>query len=229
LLGVIQLAGQTVAIVTSHITFMVPYGLSIAASVRVGNNLGANEPAMAALSAKTSLIIGGVFAVTVSVIIVSLKGVLPLVFSNDSDVVMLASNLLLILSLEHLTDAMQCVAGGILCGCGHQVYGAVMNLIGCYAIALPIAIFLMLRTYLKSAGAWWSMLIGTSFQTIVFLLKILLMDWKKETQKAQDRAGVENLESEHPSGKAGGPGECTQILCEEHGKCLQGLSGESKT
>ncbi|KAK3588460.1 hypothetical protein CHS0354_025117 [Potamilus streckersoni] len=194
LLGVIQLAGQTVAMVISYMAFMVPYGVSIAASVRVGNNLGANEPAMAALSARISLIIGGLFAVTISVIIVSLRGVLPLVFSNDSDVVMLARNLLLILSLEHLTDAMQCVAGGVLCGCGHQVYGAVMNFFGCYAIALPVAIFLMLRTYLMAAGAWWSMLMGTLFKTIAFLLKILLMDWKKEAQKAQDRAGVEHSE-----------------------------------
>ncbi|KAL3847991.1 hypothetical protein ACJMK2_018878 [Sinanodonta woodiana] len=196
LLGVTQLAGHTVTMSISYISFMVPYGVSIAASVRVGNNLGANQPVMAALSARTSLIIGGFFAVTVSVIILALKGVLPLAFTNDSDVVMLASNLLLILSLEHLTDAMQCVAGGILGGCGHQVYGAIMNLIGYYAIALPIAIFLMLKTYLMASGAWWGMLISTSFQTISFLLKIRLMDWNKEAQKAQDRAGVKHSESE---------------------------------
>ncbi|KAK3588459.1 hypothetical protein CHS0354_025116 [Potamilus streckersoni] len=199
LLGATQLAGHTVTMSIMYIAFMVPYGVSIAASVRVGNNLGGNQPAMAALSARTSLIIGGMFAVTVSVVILALKGVLPLAFTNDSDVVMLASNLLMLLSLEHLTDAMQCIAGGILGGCGHQVFGAVMNLIGYYVIALPIAIFLMLKTYLMAAGAWWGMLISTSFQTISFLIKIRLMDWKKEAQKAQDRAGVKHSESDYLS------------------------------
>ncbi|KAL3847024.1 hypothetical protein ACJMK2_017960, partial [Sinanodonta woodiana] len=199
LLGVVQLAGQTITMNVSYMLFMIPYGVSIAASVRVGNNLGANEPAMAALSAKTSLIICGLFAVTASILVLTLRGVIPLAFTNDGVVEMLASNLLLILSLEHLTDAIQCVAGGILGGCGHQVYGAVTNLFAYYALALPVAISLMLKTYLMVAGAWWGMVLSTSFQTISFLLKIRLLDWKKEAQKAQERAGVEHSEPEYPS------------------------------
>ena len=47
---------QTVLIQTIGLTFMVPLGLSIASTTRVGNALGANNPEKAALCARVALI-----------------------------------------------------------------------------------------------------------------------------------------------------------------------------
>ncbi len=56
-LGVVALAAQSVLLVSSSVTYQLPFGASVATAVRVGNLLGANRPDEAKISSRVSLIL----------------------------------------------------------------------------------------------------------------------------------------------------------------------------
>jgi MATE family multidrug resistance protein len=64
LLGTVPLAAQTLCLNTVSISFMIPLGIGIAATTRVGNLMGANKPHTAALFYRVAIwsgIVGAIF------------------------------------------------------------------------------------------------------------------------------------------------------------------------
>ncbi|NXX29624.1 S47A2 protein, partial [Nicator chloris] len=83
----------------------VPLGISVAASVRVGNALGAGDVEQAKTSCITALLCTGVFAVVVAALLGSLRDVVGYIFTNDTEIISLVSKVMLIFGPFHLLDA----------------------------------------------------------------------------------------------------------------------------
>ncbi|GAB5580575.1 multidrug and toxin extrusion protein 2-like isoform X6 [Prionailurus iriomotensis] len=103
----------------------VPLGFGVAASVRVGNALGAGNAAQARDSSITVLLCAGVCALVVGIVLSAMKDVIAYVFTSDKDIIYLGT------------------CGGILRGTGKQKIGAIMNAIGYYVFGFPIGVSLM--------------------------------------------------------------------------------------
>lgn len=109
----------------SLITFMLPLGISISASVQVGTMLGAGNHKQA----KFSTFVAFLFSMTVSLsgicaLLVS-RYFLPQLFSDDENVIQLAKDVLPIVAIYQFPDSIQTCANGILRGCGKPWIGAV--------------------------------------------------------------------------------------------------------
>ncbi|NXU09650.1 S47A2 protein, partial [Pardalotus punctatus] len=83
----------------------VPLGISVAASVRVGNALGAGDVVQAKTSCTVALLCTGVFAVVVATLLGSLRNVVGYIFTNDMEIVSLVSKVMVIFGPFHLLDA----------------------------------------------------------------------------------------------------------------------------
>ncbi|NWI07404.1 S47A2 protein, partial [Tichodroma muraria] len=105
LISVVELGAQSVIYELACIAYMVPLGISVAASVRVGNALGAGNVEQAKTSCITALLCTGVFAVVVSALLGSLRDVVGYIFTNDTEIVSLVSKVMLIFGPFHLLDA----------------------------------------------------------------------------------------------------------------------------
>ncbi|NXM08360.1 S47A2 protein, partial [Tyrannus savana] len=105
LLSVVELGAQSVIYELSCAAYMVPLGISVAASVRVGNALGSGDVVQAKTSCITALLCTGVFAVLVATLLESLRGVVGFIFTNDKEIVNLVSKVMLIFGPFHLLDA----------------------------------------------------------------------------------------------------------------------------
>ncbi|NXB30951.1 S47A2 protein, partial [Eulacestoma nigropectus] len=105
LISVVELGAQSVIYELASVAYMVPLGISVAASVRVGNALGAGDVVQAKTSCITALLCTGVFAVVVAALLGSLRGVVGYIFTNDTEIVSLVSKVMLIFSPFHLLDA----------------------------------------------------------------------------------------------------------------------------
>lgn len=61
-------------------------------------------------------------------------------FTNDQEVVDAVANVLLLVGVFEFFDHTQGVLSGILRGCGLQLYGAVVNVVGYYLVGAPVLV-----------------------------------------------------------------------------------------
>ena len=135
-------------------------GIALAASVRVGNLLGASDLPGARLAGSVSLSLGAGVMLIAATAFVLFRGELPLLFTRDVAVVQLAALILPIAGAFQIFDGTQIVAGSILRGAGRTHAPALANLLGYYAFALPLAAWLGSPERLGLAGIWWALLAG---------------------------------------------------------------------
>ncbi|XP_061326277.1 multidrug and toxin extrusion protein 2-like isoform X2 [Pezoporus flaviventris] len=203
LLSVVELGAQSVIYVLSSAAYMVPLGFSVAASVRVGNALGSGDVMQAKTSCVTALLCTEVFAVVVATLLGTLKDVVGYIFTNDKEIVILVSKVMIIFAPFHLFDAAAATCGGVLRGTGKQKLGAIANAVGYYTIGLPIGISLMFAAKMGVLGLWVGMIICISLQALSFSTFVMRMDWKKAAEEAQVRAGLKKqLEDVNSNGTA---------------------------
>ncbi|TRY57320.1 hypothetical protein DNTS_008902, partial [Danionella cerebrum] len=100
-----ELGAQSVLYEVVIVGFMFPLGFAVAASVRVGNALGAGNTEQAKLSSKVSLVCGVLVSCLVACFIVSTKDVIGYVFTTDEEIVFRVSEVLALYGFFHLFEA----------------------------------------------------------------------------------------------------------------------------
>uniref|UniRef100_A0A5G2RLY7 Solute carrier family 47 member 1 n=1 Tax=Sus scrofa TaxID=9823 RepID=A0A5G2RLY7_PIG len=152
-LGMVELGAQSVVYELAVIVYMVPTGFSVAASVQVGNALGAGNIEQARRSSVVALVVTELFAVTFCVLLLSCKDLVGYVFTKDREIIALVAQVVPIYAVSHLFEGLACTCGGVLRGSGNQRVGAIVNTIGYYVVGLPIGISLMFATGLGVVGS----------------------------------------------------------------------------
>ncbi|XP_023646736.2 multidrug and toxin extrusion protein 1 isoform X1 [Paramormyrops kingsleyae] len=190
LISEVELGAQSVIYELSTIAYMFPLGFAVAASVRVGNALGARNPEQAKLSGKVSLMCAVFVSCFVAVAIGSSKDVIAYMFTTDREIVTRVSEVMLMYGFFHIFDAVAGVTGGIVRGVGKQVIGALCNLVGYYLIGFPIGVTLMFVAKMGIIGLWTGFFTCVLLQSAFFIILLMKMDWKKAMEEALIRSGV---------------------------------------
>ncbi|XP_046873599.1 multidrug and toxin extrusion protein 1-like [Hypomesus transpacificus] len=199
LISEVELGAQSVVYELATIAYMFPLGFSVAASVRVGNALGAGDMEQAKLSGKVSIICAFIVSLFVGGILGGMKDVIAYVFTTDLEIVNRVADVMLLYAFFHLGDALAGVTGGIVRGAGKQSIGALCNLVGYYFIGLPIGVALMFANKMGIVGLWSGLFVCVIMQSTFFLILIWKLDWKKATNEALVRAGVDVSEKKEDS------------------------------
>src|SRR5437763_11838890 len=80
-LGPVPLSGHEIALNCAAFTFMVPYGISSAAAVRVGQQLGRRDPEGARRAGWSAIALGVTFMACAGIVFVSIPKIIARVFS----------------------------------------------------------------------------------------------------------------------------------------------------
>ncbi|XP_072796214.1 multidrug and toxin extrusion protein 2-like [Vicugna pacos] len=203
LVSVTELGAQAVIYELASAAYMVPLGLGTAASVRVGNALGAGEAERARQACVTALLCAGACALVVGVLLAALKDVAACVFTSDRGIVSLVSRVMPIFAPFHLFDALAGTSGGVLRGAGHQKMGACLNAVGYYLLGFPLGVSLMFAAQQGIVGLWSGLLVCVFFQALFYLLWIWRINWNSVAEQAQVRAGLKTIKEAAPSAPTG--------------------------
>ncbi|NWV23834.1 S47A2 protein, partial [Origma solitaria] len=190
LLSVVELSVQSIIYEVSVVAFMIPLGLGTAASVQVGNALGAGDFDLAKRSSTTCLICTGVFCVIVGAILASTRNVLGYVFTKDKEIIDLVAWVMPIYVVFHVFEALTGACSGVLRGIGKQKFGAILNAVSYYGVGMPLAAVLLFVAKIGVIGLWVSMLVCVFILCTCSITYIYRLDWKKAAEEAQCRAGV---------------------------------------
>ncbi|XP_006877495.1 PREDICTED: multidrug and toxin extrusion protein 1 [Chrysochloris asiatica] len=190
ILGMVELGAQSVVYELAAIVYMIPTGFSVAASVRVGNALGARNIEQAKKSSAVAVLITELFAIIFGILLSSSKDLVGYIFTTDREIIALVAQVVPIYAASHLFEGIACTCGGILRGSGNQKVGAIVNAIGYYVVGLPIGISLMFAANLGVIGLWSGIIICTVAQAACFLGFIARLNWEKACQQAQVHANL---------------------------------------
>jgi MATE family multidrug resistance protein len=159
-LGKIPASGHSIALNISSLTFSFALGIASAASVRVGHAVGAGDLALARqrglLAFRLGLLVMGVFAGSFLV----LASPLATAFTSDTAVIAATVPLLHVAALFQLSDGTQAIGAGALRGLGRTRATFIANLLGHYAIGLPLMLALCFSARLGAVGLWWGLSAG---------------------------------------------------------------------
>uniref|UniRef100_A0A2P2IN61 Protein DETOXIFICATION n=2 Tax=Rhizophora mucronata TaxID=61149 RepID=A0A2P2IN61_RHIMU len=177
----------SVCLTTTSTLYAIPYGLSLAVSTRVSNELGAGNPQAARLSAYTVVILTITEATVVSAVLFASRHVFGYTFSNVKAVVDYFTNIAPLICLSVIMDSFQGTLSGISRGCGWQHIGAYINLAAFYIFGIPSAAILAFLVHLRGIGLWTGIQIGQFTQIVMLAVVTKLTNWEKQADKARER------------------------------------------
>ncbi|XP_051891358.1 multidrug and toxin extrusion protein 1-like isoform X2 [Pristis pectinata] len=200
LVSEVELGAQSVIYQVLTAAYMIPLGCSVAASVLVGNALGARNPEKAQNSAAIALCFIGCCSLLISTTLGAARSVLGYVFTSDKEIIQLVSDVDPVIATFHWFEAIATVSGGVLRGAGKQKLGAIGNLVGFYSIGFPLGIALMFAAHLGVIGLWSGFFICVVVQAAFFLVVIYKMNWRKASEQAMINAGMKvNVDTSYSS------------------------------
>ena len=153
-LGATALAAHQIALSCAALTFMVPLGLAMAASIRISKALGGGRPeALRAIGFGVLGLSGGVM-LTFALVFVTVGPLLARGFTADPAVITLAAQLLGVAALFQLFDGTQVVAAGALRGLTDVKVPTVITFVAYWLVSLPLGYGLAFHTGLGPRGVW---------------------------------------------------------------------------
>jgi MATE family multidrug resistance protein len=160
LMGPVSLAGHEIALNCVALTFMVPFAVSAAGTVRVGQAVGRGAPAEAAAAGWTAIGLGAGFMVCMSAVLVSVPGWIARGFTRDPMVIAAAVPLLLVGAAFQFFDGVQVTATGALRGVGNTHAGLAVQVLGYWVVGLPVGVWLGFGRKMGAVGLWMGLALG---------------------------------------------------------------------
>jgi MATE family multidrug resistance protein len=171
-LGPIEVAAHHVALNMAALTFMVPLGISAAATVLVGHAVGRADPEDARGASKAAIVLGVGFMATMAIVMLGLPALLARAYTTDTTVIALAATLIPIAGVFQIFDGLQVVSIGILRGVGDTRTPLIVNLLGFWLLGLPVSLWLAFELDLGPQGLWWGLVAGLAAVATALLVRV---------------------------------------------------------
>ncbi|HDZ57351.1 MAG TPA: MATE family efflux transporter [Pseudomonas xinjiangensis] len=186
-LGAVVVASHQVALNFSSLTFMVPFSLGLAITVRVGHNLGLNGARAGLFAAKAGILVALGYAIFAAAFMFGLADWIPLLYTNDPEIIALAASLFVYAALYQFSDAVQVACAGALRGYQDTRLPMVFTLISYWAIGLPSGYVLGLTDLLGPArgpaGFWQGLIIGLTAAAVFLSLRLAIVGTRRKRQQ----------------------------------------------
>ena len=179
-IGKTSQAANQIALTLATTTFMFAMGLSVAATIRVGNNKGLMHYKNLIIVARSVFLLAIILETFFGLLFVILHNFLPHLFLNmenvnqaieNKEVIIIASKLLLVAAVFQISDGIQVVVLGALRGLQDVKVPMYITFVAYWVVGFPISFFLGKYTELKSVGVWIGLLAGLTTAALFLYLR----------------------------------------------------------
>jgi MATE family multidrug resistance protein len=178
-LGTNETAAHAVALQLASMAFMVPLGLGMAATVRVGLAYGRGDSEGVRLAGWTAIVMGTGFMALTAALFLAVPQALVTIFLDSSDpanasALMLAATYLGIAGIFQLVDGAQVVAAHSLRGLSDTRTPMLLAIFGYWFVGLPTAYVLGFVLDLRGVGVWLGLATGLAFVAILLVSRFAM-------------------------------------------------------
>ncbi|MCB4809403.1 MATE family efflux transporter [Tamlana sp. 62-3] len=180
LLGKNPQAANQIALNLASMTFMVAMGLNVAAMIRVGNQKGLKNYKDLRRIAFSIFFLGALFACCFALLFFALHEHLPKLyvdindaknFVDNTEVVSIASKLLIAAAIFQVSDSLQILALGALRGMQDVKIPTLITFFSYWVVGFPICWYFGKADNLGSFGIWLGLLAGLSTAAILLFFR----------------------------------------------------------
>lgn len=165
-LGVNPIAAHQIAINFASLTFMIPLGLSIATTSRVGFAIGKKDYLEANLAGKAGMVISVLFMSCAALVMFVAPEWIVRIYSNDRAVMEIAVQLIFLAAIFQISDGLQISGVGALRGMKDTKIPMFVNMIAYWVVGLPLGYYLGIVLGYGASGLWAGWIGGLSFTAI---------------------------------------------------------------
>jgi len=178
-IGEKDLAAHTIAIQLASLTYMFGSGIGVAGMIKTGE-------AWAQKKYKRTLEIGrntssmvSVFMAIFAILFVLFREPLVRIFTDDLEVIHIASQLMILAALFQFFDGIQAVSLGLLRGMNDTKVPSLITLMVYWVLALPLAYVLGIAWNLKMVGIWIALTIALILASLFLYRRFLIISKEK--------------------------------------------------
>jgi MATE family multidrug resistance protein len=172
-IGTVALAAHAIALQTAAILYMVPFGISLAATVRVGHAVGRRDAAATRRAGFAAVGLAAAFMAAMTLMVVLARHAVPVLFLGSgaaaAETVALAATLLVLGATFSITDGVQSVAAGALRGLNDTSVPFAIAVFSFWAIGFATSYALGFPLGLGAVGIWTGLSIGTGAFALLLL------------------------------------------------------------
>jgi MATE family multidrug resistance protein len=177
LIGTTALAAHQIALQIAAILFMVPFGIAMAATVRVGHAVGRGDAPAVKRAGFVATGLGIVFMSAMTLAVILGRFAIAEIFLGETTdaTAELTATLLLIGSTFFVADGIQTVAAGSLRGMNDTRVPLLFATISYWLVGFTLASWLAFRTPLGAPGVWIGLSCGTAVYAALLVLRFRLL------------------------------------------------------
>jgi MATE family multidrug resistance protein len=173
-------AANQIALNLSSMTFMFGMGLGVAAMIRVGNQRGLRNFKELRRIAQSIFFLTLVLEIVFAILFLLGRKWFPSLYldldselniADNTEVIFLAGQLMLVAAFFQISDGIQVVVLGALRGLQDVRIPTFITFIAYWLIGFPICYYLGLHTNLKSTGIWIGLLAGLTASAIMLYIR----------------------------------------------------------
>ncbi|HLQ86369.1 MAG TPA: MATE family efflux transporter [Salinisphaeraceae bacterium] len=169
LFGGTAVAAYQVAANFSGVTVMLPLGIALATTARVGQAAGARHM----VEARFRGFVGVVLSMLIMIVPLIMMGVFPHwvagLYTTEPDILALAASLLQLAVLFQLFDGLQVSAAGALRGYKDTRVPMLITLLAYWLVGLPLGWWLGFSRHGGPLGLWWALIVGLGVAAILLI------------------------------------------------------------
>ena len=169
--GATIVAAHQIGMNIGSVFYLVALALAQALSIRVAQLLGQNRPRRARFSSKVGVGSGLLYALATGVVLITLRYPLVSIYTSNSEIIAVATNLLLLCAAFQLVDVAQAMAWGALRGYRDTRVPMYLQILSYWLIGMTSAYWLG-ESFWGVYGYWTGICIGLGVASVLLGLRL---------------------------------------------------------
>jgi len=170
-LGVVPLAAHQTALLIASLTFMVPLGVAMATTVRVGHAVGAQDYLGIRRAANAGYAIALISQTLSAGVLIFAGSWLAGLVTGDAAVISLAASLMMYAAVFQYPDGIQAMSNGALRGLKDTQWPMIITVTAYWAVGMPLGYYLGIVKGAGAPGLWLGLIFG-------LLVAAILLTWR---------------------------------------------------
>ncbi|MEL6152614.1 MAG: MATE family efflux transporter [Bacteroidota bacterium] len=168
-IGVTAQAAHTVAANLTTISMVAIWGIALATTIRVGNQWGLRNFVALRTAGFVGFALGGILALVAAGIFLGGRHVLPGLYTAESEVLSIASVLLIVVGIQQLSDSADGIGVCALRGIEDTTMPFIITVLSRWLLGVPLAYILCFSLAWGVKGLWWGLFVGKLISALAML------------------------------------------------------------
>jgi multidrug resistance protein, MATE family len=170
-MGEDMVASHQVALNVAALFFMIPLGLAMAITVRVGNAVGRGDASGVRYAGFCGIGLTLVTQLVSAGLMLGIPHFIASLYTRDKTVIALASQLLVLAGLFQFSDGIQVASNGALRGLKDTRVPMAITLFAYWLIGMPVGWWLAFRADLGARGIWMGLIAGLTMAAVLLFAR----------------------------------------------------------